>query len=191
MTGEEEAWLRLSLRLRKTPAEVMSQVTWVDFLRYQKIFSDEMNEKEKRDWYDAQLAYEVHIIPNRIWGKQIDSRITLESFLLKFGKPDPAVRKVLDEEVQKEIDQVYIDQQMLYWATAFGMPLPGQDVPPDDTPVKTQMSPDMLARMGKGPGAPTPGPLPPVPGSSATPPSPAPIPPAGFAPRGKRKIGKG
>lgn len=185
MTEEEAGWLRLSLRLHKTPAEVMHQVTWVDFIRYQKLFEDEVNEPDKRDWYDAQTAYEIHCIPYRVWGKSPPTGLSLKSFLMKFGKPDPVIRGSIDDAINQDIVENYSQLQMMYWGAAVGAGMPGETPEVDDSPVKTMLPPDMRDRVRPA-GEPTASAVsqPPPPGGPTGQPSSAPR--GGFSIRKKR-----
>lgn len=167
MTAEEEAWLKLSLRLHKTPSEVMHQVTWVDFLRYQVIFEEELNQHEKLHWYLAQLAEIIFAIPYRIWGKPVPASVEAKKFLLRFDVVKKGERDVVDEELDKEAVENYTKMEMLKWALALGMPLPGQEWEDDGEPVKTMLPPDMQGmtpkKREKGAPAPAPPTLPPLP----------------------------
>jgi hypothetical protein len=191
MTAEEEAWLKLSLRLHKTPSEVMHQVTWVDFLRYQVLFEEEVNQHEVLHWYMAQLAEIIFCIPFRIWGKPIPSAVETKKFLLKFGKPEPKVKDELDEIARQDAVENYSQKEMLKWALSLGMPLPGQEPEVDTSPVKTMLPPNMRGMTVKKQEDVPPG-APPVVATPA-----APLPPAlpEVAPAGpiggKRRIGRG
>jgi hypothetical protein len=188
MTGEERAWLELSLRLHKTPAEVMHQVTWVDFLRYQKIFEEEINLPTKDDWYAAQIAYELFCVSFRVWGKHPPTHITVKNFLMKFGAPDPVSREAIDEATEQEIIENYTQLEMLKWSLAMGVPLPGEPMPEDDgSPVRTMLPPDMAGKVRPAQEAGLPAAFPAAEPAPVT----AGLPPAGFVPRGKGRRNRG
>lgn len=202
MTAEEEMWLRLCLRLHKTPSEAREQITHIDFLRFWHIIQKEQDESDKRDWYDAQTAYQMWCVPFMVWGKTPPATVTIKNFLLKFtagdggGKPETRMDDTARTESEELAKEIAVKTDMAMWAGALGVPLPGQPLPADDgTPVMS-MLPPKLDGMNVPPGvgtdrdgrpsrvnSPNPGPNT-VPGGTT-------LPPAGFVPRGKGKRKRG
>lgn len=196
MTAEEEMWLRLCLRLHKTPSEAKNQITYVDFLRFWSIIEKEQDESDKRDWYDAQQAYQTWCVSFLVWGKTPPPSVTIEKFLLKFtrggdGKQKTATDPEVEHESTELARELAIKTDMAMWAAVVGASLPGEEA---TTPVVTKLPPNMAGMMPQ----PAPAPATPVPSRVELPNpdvravSPAnPLPPPGFVPRGKGKRKKG
>jgi hypothetical protein len=179
MTGEEELTYRLSLRLSKSPTELMEELTTVDLIRYAHLLEQEWHENQKQDWYAAQQAYETFCVAFRVWGKKPPANLEIKHFLMKFGKPDAVNRKLIDDAVSDLERQQHLDMQKMYWLAAVGLdPLTGKPVD-DGIPLQTRRSPDMLPEAGISPQNASPGRFP----APSAPPTPAAGP--GFTPRGR------
>lgn len=63
-----------------------------------------MNEFHREDWFMAQLAYHVFVLPYRVWGAKIPKDVKIEDFLIKFGSSNKAEPKEMTEE-DKEKDR--------------------------------------------------------------------------------------
>lgn len=83
-----------------------------------EIFRQEDEAREKIEWYFAQLTYEVHQIPFRVWGKQSPIK-EFDRFLLTFSREDDSDKKKADNADPTDIAPD-LDASKAAWAAVIG-----------------------------------------------------------------------
>ena len=100
----------ISEAVTKTPSSELP--LWAE------IFRQEDEAREKIEWYFAQLTYEVHQIPFRVWGKQSPVK-EFDRFLLTFTREVESGKNKADNADPTDIVPD-MDASKAAWATAIG-----------------------------------------------------------------------
>jgi hypothetical protein len=121
--GEEGAWFRIASRLHLPVSEAKERVSSTEFLRWNSFFDSEHHGRQRIDWLTAILAYQIYIIPFRMFGGKV--ALELEDFLIRFEKEKPVrqVEEAADAEVLEAARKAYLKEHVTAVASAFGFQL--------------------------------------------------------------------
>jgi hypothetical protein len=130
----------IAQRTGKSPDEARRSTKARDFLKWAKLIEDEWNEHSKQDYYMAQVAYWVYLVPYRILGGKPEKQ--LEDFLIPF-----TVKVTDEDELQIETDptgpedlsiaeKLRIQEEKSFFLAALGLDADGNNIPGHKTKVR-------------------------------------------------------
>lgn len=113
MNGERRGWYALASHLGLTIQEVQQKTTSSEFIEWQIVLEEEINDTDILYNYLARLTYEVARSNPNI-KKQSLQRLKPEHFKIKIGRPTPKKQKIKSKTQDSKA----------IWLSAFGIKNP-------------------------------------------------------------------